>query len=151
MLRAWLDFQRATFARKLHGLDAPQLAIAAAGPSSLSLLGLLRHHTEGELLMFRGSVHGEAIPPRYGRPGAEFAGLEDVDPVQAYDEWLEACADSRAVEAAASSLDVPCRSLTNRNRTVSLRWMMIHAIEEYARHNGHADLLRERIDGATGF
>jgi uncharacterized damage-inducible protein DinB len=118
-------------------------------PSALSLLGLVRHMAEVERVWFRDVLTGEESlrtwnPGSNGR--AEFD-VDDADPAEAFRVWNAECARSRAAVEAATSLDVLGRY---RGDTFSLRYIVTHMIEEYARHNGHADLLRERMDGVTG-
>jgi len=149
MLEAWLDWHRATLLIKCAGLSAAQLKQRSVAPSSLSLLGLVRHMTEVERSWFRRRLAGErddqAGPLYYTdeRPDADFDDVEEADAAamfEAYQREVERC---RAV-AAGVSLDLVV------GEGYSVRWIYVHLLEEYARHNGHADLLRERIDGATG-
>jgi uncharacterized damage-inducible protein DinB len=150
MLSSWLDFHRDTLALKCDGLTPDQLRQRAVPPSSLSLLGLVRHMAEGERQWFTMVLGGEQIPYHYytdDNPEAEFDDTDDADVAEAFGTWRSECADARERVAAAASLDV---TGTQDGREFSLRWIMVHMIEEYARHNGHADLLRERIDGAVG-
>ncbi|MFJ4846662.1 MULTISPECIES: DinB family protein [unclassified Streptomyces] len=149
-LVGFLDHQRETLAMKCAGLTGDQLREKAVPPSGLSLLGLVRHAVEVERTWFR-LVWGKAeIGPYWGpaRNGAhaEFD-VESADPDEALAAWHRECAHSRAVVDAAASLDEAVRW---RDETFSLRYIVTHMIEEYARHNGHADLLRERLDGSTG-
>jgi len=149
MLDAWLDFQRDTLAVKCDGLTGEQLRQRAVPPSSLSLLGLVRHMAEGERQWFKLVLGGEQIPYHYytdDTPEAEFE-VDGADVAEAFGTWRSECADARKLAAAAPSLDA---TGTQDGKEFSLRWIMIHMIEEYARHNGHADLLRERIDGTVG-
>jgi uncharacterized damage-inducible protein DinB len=149
MLDAWLDFQRDTLALRCDGLTGEQPRERAVPPSSLSLLGLVRHMAEGERQWFAMVIGGEQVPYHYytdDNPEAEFD-VDDADVAEAFATWRAECAAARARAAAAPSLDV---TGTQDGRDFSLRWVMVHMIEEYARHNGHADLLRERIDGAVG-
>ena len=149
MLEAWLDFQRDTLAVKCEGLTGDQLRERAVPPSSLSLLGLVRHMAEGERQWFKMVLGQERIPYHYytdDDPEAEFD-VDEADVTEAFETWRAECADARERVAAAPSLDV---TGTQDGKEFSLRWIMIHMIEEYARHNGHADLLRERIDGTVG-
>jgi len=151
-LESWLDFQRTTLARKCEGLDDEQAAVASAAPSRLTLTGLVQHLAEVERNWFRRVHSGEDVPPLYGPqvgpPGPD--GGFDLAPGATLGDALAAWRGeiARAREYCAS------RALADTGRfmeqDVSLRWIYVHMIEEYARHNGHADLLRERIDGATG-
>jgi uncharacterized damage-inducible protein DinB len=150
MLDSWLDFHRATLALKCAELDDAQVRAAAAEPSALTLLGLVQHLAEVERNWFQRVVGGLDVPPVY----EEETGYA-LDPARGLDEALdvwrreiargrELCA-GRSLEYTGRIADGPMEGLE-----VSLRWVLIHLIEEYARHNGHADILRERIDGVTG-
>ena len=151
MLDAWLDYHRATLAVKCEGLTDDQLRAQAVPPSSLSLLGLVRHMGEVERSWFRRVLSGEQAPPRYysdeNRDG-DFDDVADAGVAEAFGYWRDECAYARERVAAAPSLDVT--GTGRQGEGYSLRWIMVHMIEEYARHNGHADLLRERIDGTVG-
>ncbi|WAP54538.1 DinB family protein [Streptomyces sp. S465] len=149
-LEGWLDFHRATLALKCEGLDDAQLRTASAPPSGLTLLGLVRHMAEVERSWFRRVLAQEDAPPIwYGEadPDGDFH-VTDGDTAQdAFATWREEIAKAKEAAAGRSLDDV----VTRPDRgDYSLRWIYLHMIEEYARHNGHADLLRERIDGATG-
>jgi len=151
MLSSWLEFQRDTLALKCEGLTDGQLRERAVPPSSLSLLGLVRHMAEGERQWFRMVLGRQELDYRYYTDDdpdadAEFD-VEDGDVAEAFAYWREECADARVRVGAAPSLD---STGTQNGKEYSLRWIMIHMIEEYARHLGHADLIRERIDGSTG-
>lgn len=153
MLLSWLEFHRSTLAKKCAGLDDDQLKRRAVEPSTLSLLGLVRHMSEVERNWFRRAFAGEDAPPRYysdDAPDGDFDDLDSVPVSEAFEVWQQECAHSRRVAASAKTLDdVGVREIHGGQR-VSMRWILIHMIEEYARHNGHADLLRQRIDGAVG-
>ena len=151
MLDAWLDYHRATLAVKCEGLTDDQLRAQAVPPSSLSLLGLVRHMGEVERSWFRRVLGDEQAPPRYysdENPDGDFDDVAGAGVAEAFGYWRDECAHARERVAAAPSLDVT--GTGRRGERYSLRWIMVHMIEEYARHNGHADLLRERIDGAVG-
>ena len=151
MLDAWLDYHRATLAVKCEGLTDDQLRAQAVPPSSLSLLGLVRHMGEVERVWFRRVLGGEQAPPRYysdENPDGDFDDVADAVVADAFGYWRDECAYARERVAAAPSLDVT--GTGRQGEGYSLRWIMVHMIEEYARHNGHADLLRERIDGTVG-
>lgn len=150
MLDAWLDYQRATLETKCDGLSHDQLRMRSVEPSSLSLIGLVRHMAEVERNWFRRCIDGEDIAPMYYSetdPDGDFDNVDTADIEADVAAWRAECDRARAIAAAAESLDV---TGVRRGEMVSLRWVMVHMIEEYARHNGHADFLRERIDGATG-
>jgi hypothetical protein len=150
-LTAVLDWHRATFELKCAGLPPERLSERAVPPSTLSLHGLVRHLAGVERWWFRIQFAGEDVPLLYYSdedPDQDFDTL-DGDPAVAFDVWRAECEQSRQITAAATSLD----ETGVRKRTgapISLRRILVDTIAEYARHNGHADLLRERIDGSTG-
>lgn len=149
MLDSWLDYHRATLVRKAEGLDRDQLATASCPPSNLTLLGLLRHMTDVERGWFRKGVADEDVPYvlDYGADDdAEFTQVAGADIASTFDAFS---AETGACRAAVADISLDATFLDG-DHPVSLRWVMVHMIEEYARHNGHADLLREAIDGATG-
>ena len=149
LLTGFLDYHRDTLAWKCSGLSDEQLKQRSVEPSSLSLLGLLRHLTEVERGWFVETIAGEEAAPMYYTEENQDGDFDDLDthsPTEVYEAWQAACARSREITAA-RELDFEG---SRPHRNYSLRWVLIHMIEEYARHNGHADLLRERIDGATG-
>ncbi|MEV5979853.1 DinB family protein [Streptomyces sp. NPDC052114] len=149
-LTAFLQYQRETLAMKCAGLTAEQLRERSVPPSDMSLLGLVRHLAEVERSWFRNVLNGEALTSNWqGRVPGEHADFDvtDADPDEAFEVWHAECARSRAIVDVLDSLDT---TVDFRDDTYSLRYVLTHMIEEYARHNGHADLLRERIDGATG-
>ncbi|MFF9088486.1 DinB family protein [Streptomyces sp. NPDC014991] len=147
-LTGFLDYQRETLAMKCSGLTAGQLRQKAVPPSAISLLGLVRHLAEVERWWFRNVINGEQTPGYWGRrPDVAEFDVDEADPDEAFDVWNAACARSRDIVGGAESLDVVGR---HGDEEFSLRYVLTHMIEEYARHNGHADLLRERIDGTTG-
>ncbi|MFG2823948.1 DinB family protein [Kitasatospora sp. NPDC048365] len=149
-LTGFLQYQRETLAMKCAGLTVEQLRQRAVPASRLTLLGLVRHLAEVERIWFRAVVNGEDGAAHWPTPpGEAFAEFDvaDADPDEAFRVWDEECARSRATVDAAESLDTVIRW---RDQEFTLRYILTHLIEEYARHNGHADLLRETIDGATG-
>ncbi|MGB9376938.1 MAG: DinB family protein [Mycobacteriales bacterium] len=153
MLTSFLDYHRDTLAMKVAGLSEEQMHQRSAPPSSMSLLGLVRHLADVERGWFRRTLGGETVeqaPPIFfsdESPDDDFDDLDTVSVDEALGTWRHECEVSREVVARAESLDALGHG---RTRDYSLRWILVHMIEEYARHNGHADLLRERIDGATG-
>jgi hypothetical protein len=151
-LRMWLDVHRVTFAQKLQGLTPEQLAMRSAEPSAISLLGLLQHHAEGERWMFRCLFLGEEDVPYFGPVDfGDFTGADDELVARSWDAWHDACDRSREIEAATDLDTMSVEPGPWIGQPVSMRWLLLHVIDEYARHNGHADLLRERIDGTTGW
>jgi uncharacterized damage-inducible protein DinB len=151
MLDGWLEYHRATLAWKCEGLSADQLRERAVPPSSLSLLGLVRHMAEVERGWFRRRVGRADVSWLYCTTehlDGDFDDVADADVAEAFETWRQECDQARAIAAAVPSLDDTFEG--NDGQTYSLRWIVSHMVEEYARHNGHADLLRERIDGARG-
>jgi uncharacterized damage-inducible protein DinB len=150
LLEGWLDFHRDTLVLKCARLTVEQLRERAVPPSSLSLLGLVRHMAEVERAWFRRRFDGEPVPWRWctdEHPDADFDDVDTADPQEAFDALSEEIAAARRIAAGRALEDT---FITERRRTLTLRWIYLHMIEEYARHNGHADFLRERLDGATG-
>jgi uncharacterized damage-inducible protein DinB len=152
-LTAFLDFQRATLALKCDGLTDGQLRERAVPPSSLSLLGILRHMADVERNWFRPVLGAEDMATIFAPDMDWEAAFRDVDTASvsgAFDTWQAECEHSRALVAAAPNLEAGGPRGSGGSKPFSLRWVLTHMIEEYARHNGHADLLRERLDGSTG-
>ncbi len=152
ILTGFLDFHRATLEWKCAGLTAEQLARRAAPPSTMSLLGLVRHLAEVERAWFDRVDTGVRRPPVYfsdDEPNGDFDGAVPDQAVvdDAFATWRSSIDESRAVAARTDLAEIFEHS---RQGPTSLRWVLVHMVEEYARHNGHADLLREAIDGATG-
>ena len=149
MYQGWLDFHRGTLLWKGAGLTDDQLKTASVSPSSMTLIGLLRHMAEVERWWFRTKAAGLPLPDLYSpdeEPDGDFGNVADAVVEQDVAAFTAEClAADEAVRQ--MSLD---DTFDGRNGPISLRWVYVHMIEEYARHNGHADLLRERIDGATG-
>ncbi|QYX81943.1 DinB family protein [Streptomyces akebiae] len=155
MLEAWLDFHRATLALKCSGLEDDQLRLAAASPSPMTLLGLVQHMAEVERNWFQRVFAGLTVSPVFGEGNLDGFALE---PERGLDEataaWQAETARGRELIADASLDDTGRLSEQEASHVgdqgISLRWIMVHMIEEYARHNGHADLIREQVDGVTG-
>lgn len=150
MLERWLEFHRTTLLLKCEGLDDEGRKARPVASSKLSLHGLVRHMAEVERNWFRRVLLREADAPTiwYDRAveDSELVPLDDADWQADLDTWLAECAASRAAAARHELDDTGLR----RGEPCSLRWIYIHMIEEYARHNGHADLIRELVDGAVG-
>ncbi|MCS0600677.1 DinB family protein [Streptomyces sp. LP11] len=153
MLEGWLDYHRQTLVWKCEGLTDAQLRTRPLPPSELSLLGLVRHLAEVERFWFHEVLLG-------ADPGALYCTEEDPDgdfhPTES-DTWDDTHATWQAeVErarrhTAGRDLDAFSRGTSrDTGEPFNLRWIYTHMIEEYARHNGHADLVREQLDGATG-
>ena len=150
-LQGWLDYHRATLLWKCTGLNGDQLVLQPIQSSTLSMLGLVRHMAEVERAWFRRRFDGQI--------GVGDLYCSDQYPDGDFDLTASASADADfaafAAECAAADEAARGRSLddtfTSRSGgLLDLRWVYLHMIEEYARHNGHADLLRELIDGVTG-
>jgi hypothetical protein len=157
-LLAVLERNRRTFAWKCSGLDADGLRATTAS-SSLTLAGLLKHLALVEDHYFTHLVHGRPMPPPWDAvdfdadPMWEFRTALDDDPDELRDLWLTSVRRSRAATAeslAAGGLDQPAVLSWRDGSVPSLRRFVVDLIEEYARHTGHADLLREAADGETG-
>ena len=149
-LQAWLEFHRATLLHKCAGLTAEQLGRRSVPPSTLSLRGLVRHMTEVERGWFRIHAAGQSLPYLYSSDTNEDGDFDDVAEADAEADYAAHLAELDAARAAVAGLPLDHEFATDRSPAISLRWVYLHMIEEYARHNGHADLLRERIDGVTG-
>ena len=150
MLEGWLNWHRQTLLSKCAGLTADQLKVRAVEPSSLSLLGLLRHMAEVERSWFRRRAAGHDLPAIYcsdANPDGDFDDVADADAAADHATFL---AEIEAARAAVVAVPLEHEFATERHPAISVRWVHLHMIEEYARHNGHADLLRERVDGTTG-
>ncbi|GAB4054034.1 DinB family protein [Catellatospora paridis] len=152
LLEGYLDRHRATLLHKCAGLTGRQLAQVSVPPSTLTLLGLVRHLADVERTWFRRRVRGEAVPSLYshpdGRPGAAF---DLADPAGAEADLAALAAEQQACRDAVAGASLDDTFVHERlAQTMSLRWVYLHMIEEYARHNGHADLIREAVDGVTG-
>jgi len=148
----FLRCQRLTLQVKCEGLDATQLARRAVEPSTLSLLGLLRHMADVERGWFRRRFAGQDVPKLYQsdhEPDGDFDGALPDDSVvdQAWAAWR---AEIAFAEQFTRDTDLDFIGVDWAGAPLSFRELLVHMIEEYARHNGHADLLRERIDGRIG-
>jgi uncharacterized damage-inducible protein DinB len=152
MLRVFLDFHRATLAMKCDDLTDDELRRQSMPPSALSLLGLVRHMAEVERAWFRRVLGGESDLPLVWSADGDFQVAYDARTstrAEAFAAWEAEVEHARRVEREAASLDVTAFA-PRWDEDVSLRMVMLHMIHEYARHNGHADLLREGVDGVTG-
>lgn len=153
VLTSMLELQRTILVRKVTGLDADQLA-ATVGSSDLHLAARVKHLTLVETSWFDGHLLGHDLGPpwddvdREDDPDWEFGTAADDDPASLVADDERACARSRQVVADATLDDVSARPA--RDGPVTLRWILVHMIEETARHDGHADLLLEAIDGRVG-
>jgi len=151
MLEAWLEFHRATLLLKCEGLDDAGRKSRPVSSSKLSLHGLVRHMAEVERGWFQRVLGRDpAIPHIWADPAIEDSELTPLDAADweaDLDAWQTECDASRRTAAAQELDDTGLR----RGQPVSLRWIYVHMIEEYARHNGHADMIRELVDGSVGW
>jgi uncharacterized damage-inducible protein DinB len=149
MLDGWLDYHRRTLLWKCEGLSDEELKTASVPPSKMTLLGLVRHMSEVERGWFA-EFFGTEETEIYCTPDNRDADWDDVGDADAAADLatLRREIETYREHAARSSLDDV--QTDSRGRDINLRWIYTHMIEEYARHNGHADLIRERVDGATG-
>lgn len=151
MLDGFLDFHRQTLLDKCADLSGEQLAVRAVPPSRLSLQGLVRHLAGVERWWFRQNMCGMRLPMlgyTKAQPDLDFEGVDAsrwVEDLEVYRGEVAAARD------AVADLDLDATSAGPGGEVISLRWVCLHVIAEYARHNGHADLLRESIDGSTGW
>lgn len=149
----WVDFYRETLLLKIDGLDAGQLCERPLPPSTPSPIGLVRHLTEVEAYWLRMILLGEDLPDYYSTQESPDGDFDDIDPataladVERYRREIEV---TREGAASWTDLDGPVRGL-RRGEQENLRWILTHLIEEYARHLGHLDLVREVIDGRVGY
>src|SRR6266545_3643034 len=157
-LLGFLEYQRATLAWKCAGLDAAGLR-ATVAPSSMTLGGLLKHLAYVEDLWCSRWLHGRDRRPPWDTvdwdadPDWDWHSAAEDSPEQLHTLWQDAVARSRALVAEAladGGLERLARRTWPDGRAPGLRWILVHMVEEYARHNGHADLLRESVDGLTG-
>jgi uncharacterized damage-inducible protein DinB len=151
MLESWLEFHRTTLLMKCEGLDDVARKARPVASSLLSLHGLLRHMAEVERNWFRRVLLSEPETPDIWYDPAiedsELVPLDEADWPSDLAAWEAECEASRRSAAAHALEDTGLR----RGQPVSLRWIYLHMIEEYARHNGHADLIREMVDGQVGW
>jgi hypothetical protein len=148
LLLGWLAFHRDALAAKCDGLSAQQLVTLAVPPSDLSLLGLVRHLTEMERVYLVRALAGGELRLVYcteAEPDGDIVGLTPDLSAASLDRWHEERAHADRLLADAGALD----AVAPGNK-FSVRWNLVKVIQEYARHNGHADLIRQSIDGATG-
>jgi uncharacterized damage-inducible protein DinB len=152
LLRGLLDFHRATLRHKCAGLTPEELARAPIDVSNLSLLGLIRHLSKVERTWFRRRFSGEQIDVLYStaeRPDADF---EDVEPARAEADYAKLVEEQELARQAVAGAPLDATFVNERDgETMSLRLVFVHMIGEYARHNGHADLIRQSLDGVKGY
>jgi len=147
LLQAILDWHRATLLYKCAGLTGEQLAERTVPPSDLSLLGPVRHMTKVERAWFRQRFAGEPVDSPFGDD--KTAEFPRTDPPRAAADYARLTEEFKLTDAAVANASLD-EEFTRNGELMSLRLIYLHMIEEYARHIGHADFLREQIDGATG-
>ena len=151
MLRAFLEYHRATLAMKCEGLTDDELRQRSMPPSTLTLLGLVRHMAEVERAWFR-RVFDDNDAPLVWSDKVDFQAAYDASGssrAEAFAAWEAEVDNSRRIEREAASLDLSGYQ-PRWEEEVSLRMVTVHILLEYGRHNGHADFLREGIDGTVG-
>jgi uncharacterized damage-inducible protein DinB len=148
LLEGYLSWQRATVLSVCAGLTGEQLAVRGVPPSTLSLLGIVRHLAKVERVWLRKRVGGEDVPHLHGGPGDE-TDFDGTDPARAEQEVRILREEWKLGDAAVATVPFT-HEIDFRGDPMSLRMVYVHLIGEYARHNGHADLLRQAIDGVTG-
>jgi uncharacterized damage-inducible protein DinB len=150
-----LDYHRATLLWKCAGLTGEQLATRAVPPSRMSLLGLVRHMADVERVWFRHRVAAEeGVTPLYWSDDSPDGDFDDVDRAAAEADFATYQGEVEAARKVQAAHDFDDTFVIKRRdgseETIDIRALVLHMIEEYARHNGHADLLREVVDGSTG-
>lgn len=157
-LLGYLDYQRSTLEWKTRGLSRTQLGVTIA-KSTMTLGGLLKHMAFVERYWFAKRLLGQPMGDPWGsvdwkaEPDWEWTSSVIDEPDVLRELWQRSCGESRTIVAntlVTGSLDTLCATPWPNGESPSLRWVLVHMIEEYARHNGHADLLRESVDGETG-
>lgn len=149
-LQGWLDYHRATLRWKCAGLSGEQLVVRPVASSTLSLLGLVRHMAEVERAWFRRRLGGQNLGLLYCSDEFPDGDFDLADPAAAEADFAAFEAECAAADDAARDRSLDDTFLSRSGNTLDLRWIYLHMVEEYARHNGHADLIRELIDGVTG-
>ncbi|GAA4994285.1 DinB family protein [Kitasatospora paranensis] len=149
MLLGYLAWQRDTLLLKCQGLTGEQLALRPLPASNLSLLGLIRHLAKVERIWFRERIAGLPVPRLYAESGAKDADFDELDPARAAEDHARLLEERRLADEVLAKADLDDR-FVHDGEEFSVRLALCHLISEYARHNGHADLLREHVDGVTG-
>lgn len=151
LLQGFLEFHRGTLLWKCAGLTGEQLVKASTEPSTMTLLGLVRHLTEVERYWFQICLAGLPVKPELWTDEHPDGDFDLVDAAQATKDLAKLRAQMAISDDLARDFDLDFTfRRPKRDGEWSLRWLYIHMVEEYARHNGHADLIRERVDGVTG-
>lgn len=151
LLGQYIDYHRATLELKCAGLTDEELKRPSISVSTLTLLGLVRHLTEVERSWFRRVLDAQDAPPLYWSDAdvdGDFDRLDSAPVAQVWATYRDEVAESRRILATFADGGALARGTVRSPRNV--RWVLTHAVEEYARHNGHADLLRQLLDGSTG-
>ncbi len=153
-LTGFIQFFRDALEWKCSGLDDAQLQAMPISGSTMSLLGLLRHLTEVERQWANNVIAGQDLAPLYftdAHPDGDFEDLSSTPTAEVFAAWKRQQKESDRILGDIASLDeLRVRQRRSGEETVSVRWILVHLVEEYARHVGHADFLRELIDGVTG-
>jgi hypothetical protein len=149
ILEAFLNWQRATLLNICAGLTGEQLAQRPIPPSNLSLLGLVRHLAKVERIWFRQRAAGQPVGPMYDTARGKDADFNELSAADAPGDFQRLQDEWRSADAAVADMAFDDTFDVNGD-DFSLRMVYVHVIHEYSRHNGHADLLRELIDGTTG-
>ena len=149
ILEGFLAWERATLLNICSGLNGQQLATHSIPASNLTLLGLVRHMAKVERTWFRMRANGQSLPSMYAVELGKDADFDDLNPETAEADFDRYVTECRLADAAVAGLDFD-DEFDVHGEPHSLRLIYVHMIAEYSRHNGHADLLREAIDGATG-
>ncbi len=150
LLAGLLAHHRATLLAICSGLTGEQLATRSVAPSGVSLLGLLRHLRKVERIWWRQRVGGQDVAPLHGFGEGVDRDFDELDVERAADDYAALLDEWREADAVAAAHDLD-DVVQAGGEPFSVRFVYVHLIGEYARHNGHADLVRERVDGATGF
>jgi uncharacterized damage-inducible protein DinB len=150
LLRGLLDYHRSTLLYKCAGLTAEQLATAPIPASNLTLLGLIRHLSKVERIWFRRRFRREQIDNLYSTPERRDADYEDVDAARAEADYAALIEEQESARRAVDGASLDETFADTDGDEISLRFVFVHMIGEYARHNGHADFIRQCLDGVTG-
>jgi uncharacterized damage-inducible protein DinB len=147
MLQGFLQHARENLLTRCAGLPPEQLVNRSAPPSGLTLLGIVRHLTDVERIWFRIRFGGQDVAPLYRTPDNPDAAFDDAAPEQAADDIAGYRAEWSAADKAVDGMALDRTYTSPRWGVMSLRWAYLHVLREYSAHGGHADIIRERIDG----
>jgi uncharacterized damage-inducible protein DinB len=150
LLRGVLDWHRGTLLAKCAGLSGTDLVRAPVGQSNLTLLGLVRHLSKVERVWFRERFRGEPVDRLYSTPQRPDADFEDVDAAHAEQDYERLLTEQELARQAVAGASMDETFTYPDGEEMSLRMVFVHMIGEYARHNGHADMVRQCVDGVTG-